>query len=364
MKWSWRIARITGIDVYVHVTFLVLIAFLVLTPVLSGQPASKALGQLVFTCLLFGIVVLHELGHALAARKYGIRTRDIILLPIGGVARLERMPEEPKQELLVALAGPAVNVALGLVLLGALIGLGSISEIRHASPWGGHLLATLISVNVLLALFNLIPAFPMDGGRVLRALLAMRIDYVRATQIAAFVGQGLAIAMGLYGVLNNDVMLMFIAFFVWMGASDEAAMVQVKSVLGGIPIGRAMITEFHVLDPGDPLEKAVSFVLGGFQHDFPVADANGLVGVLTRADLMTALASEGLQGRVENVMRREFETADPGEMLEGVFERLQACDCRSLPIVRDRQVLGIVTLENIGEFMMVQSALRDGRKPA
>lgn len=362
MKWAWRIARIAGIDVYLHVTFLVLMAFLLLGPLMAGRPVSAVIGQVILTCLVFGIVVLHELGHALAARRYGIGTHDIVLLPIGGVARLERIPEIPRQELVMALAGPAVNVALAVLIFAVAIVVGSVAEFRNVAPWGGNLLATLFTVNVFLAAFNLVPAFPMDGGRVLRSLLAMRMDRARATRIAASVGQGLAVAMGLYGVLTNNVMLMFVAFFVWIGASDEASLVQIKSALAGVPIRNAMITDFHVLAPGDLLEKAVAYVLGGFQHDFPVADDSGVVGILTRTDLMAALNSEGMQGRVETVMKREFVTATSGEMLEEVFERFQECDCRSMPIVDSGRLVGMITTENIGEFMMVQTALRDGKR--
>ena len=361
MKWSWRIARIAGIDVYVHATFLILLAIVAAAPFYTTRSVPETLGQILFLLLLFAIVVLHELGHALTARHFGIQTRDIILLPIGGVARLERMPEDPKQELLVALAGPAVNVALAGVFFIALLPLGGLAHVGFSSLFtnGTLLLEKIVLINIALAVFNLIPAFPMDGGRVLRALLAMRLDYVRATRIAASVGQGMAFFLGFLGLMSSNVFMMLIALFVWVGAAEEASMVQVKSALSGIQIHRAMITEFHLLAPQDPLSKAVEYVLNGFQHDFPVADGDAVVGVLTRSDLMTALASEGLQGHVQDVMQRTFETAEPDEMLESVLARLQQCECRSLPVVRKGHLIGMVTLENIGEFMMVQTALHN-----
>lgn len=358
MKWSWRIGRVAGIDVYLHATFLILLAWVGVSYYLERHRAADAVSGLAFICTLFGIVVLHELGHALTARRFGIRTRDITLLPIGGVARLERMPEEPKQELLVALAGPAVNVALAAILF-VILAPAALQNVRLV---GGNFLAKLFMVNLGLAAFNLIPAFPMDGGRVLRALLAMRMDYTRATDIAAKIGQGLALVFGAVGLFWNP-FLIFIALFVWMGAAAEAGMVQMRSALGGIPIRRVMITDCQTLAPHEPLSRAVEHVLAGFQQDFPVIADGQVVGVLTRNDLMTALAQRGPQAPVGEVMRREFQTADPAEMTETVFARLQECHCRSLPVVQGGRLVGIVTAENVGEFLMIQSALGKGVPP-
>ena len=244
---SWRIGRIFGIDVYAHFTFLLLLGWVALTHYLTRHEWVDALSGLLFIVTLFGIVVLHELGHALAARRFGIRTRDITLLPIGGVARLERMPDEPRQELLVALAGPAVNVALAVALLGV-IQLGAGLAAPGKVVWGGgRFLDQLLWVNVFLAAFNLLPAFPMDGGRVLRALLAMRMDYVRATRIAASIGQTIALVFGYWGLFGNPFLLL-IALFVWVGAAQEANMVRLRSALARVPIGRAMITDFRTLN--------------------------------------------------------------------------------------------------------------------
>jgi CBS domain-containing protein len=185
----------------------------------------------------------------------------------------------------------------------------------------------------------------------------MRIDYVRATQVAASIGQGLALIFGFIGLFWNP-FLIFIALFVWMGAAGEASMVQMKSALGGIPISRALITDFRTLSPDDTLQVAGEHVLAGFQHDFPVVRDGHLVGVLTRAALLAALAQQGRAVLVSQAMETTFETADPAEMLEGVFGRLQTCGCHSLPVLRSGRLVGIMTMENIGEFMMIQSALR------
>jgi len=360
VKWSWRIGRIAGVDVYVHSTFLLLLAWVAISHYLEHQRLADAAYGLFFIITLFGIVVLHELGHALMARRFGIRTRDITLLPIGGLARLERMPEDPTQELLVALAGPAVNVALAGVLFVILAFTSGLAALNDVNLVGGSFLANLVAVNVALAVFNLIPAFPMDGGRVLRAFLAMRMDYVRATHIAASIGQALALLMGFLGLFYNP-FLVFIALFIWMGAAQEASMVQMKAALGGIPVQQVMITDYKTLSPNEPLARAMELILAGFQQDFPVVEGDQVVGVLTRADLFRALAEQGREIPVHQVMQREFETASPTEMLETVFSRLQDRDFLSMPVTRDGRLVGIMSQDNVGEFLMIQAALSGKR---
>jgi Zn-dependent protease len=227
MKWSWKIGSYAGIGVYIHATFLLIILFVIFQHwALGNSIAETSLGVL-FTLAIFLCVVLHEFGHALAAKRYGIRTRDITLLPIGGVARLERMPDEPRQELLVALAGPAVNVVLAFLLF---IGLAATDNLVAPETMGvahGSFFERLLFVNLFLVAFNMIPAFPMDGGRVLRALLATRMEYTRATSVAAALGQGIALVFGLLGIIWNP-MLIFIALFVWIGAQQEASLTQMR----------------------------------------------------------------------------------------------------------------------------------------
>lgn len=361
MTWSWRIGRIAGIDVFVHFTFLLLLGWVAASHYLAHGDLAEAMSGLGFIVALFGIVILHELGHALAARRYGIRTRDITLLPIGGVARLERMPEDPKQELVVAFAGPAVNVVLAAgIYLGLLLGHG-LAPISDAVRVGAGFLSQLFWVNVMLAVFNLLPAFPMDGGRVLRALLAMRLDYVHATQVAATVGQAMAILFGFIGLFANP-FLIFIALFVWLGASQEASMVQMRSALKGIPIMRAMITDFRTLQPDDSLARAIEHVLAGFQQDFPVVEGGRLVGVLTRNDLTTGLARYGPEARVGDAMHREFITTEPREMLHTAFTRLQSGGCHTIPVMDGDRLMGLMTAENLAEVLMIQEALRESRR--
>lgn len=361
MRWSWRVGEFAGIGVYIHATFLLLLVWIGIANWAAAQSLSAAITGVAFVAAVFGCVLLHEFGHALAARRYGIRTRDITLLPIGGVARLERMPEDPRQELVVSLAGPLVNVLIAAVLLAWIVLSSALVPFTTLSLTAGPLIERLLSINIVLVAFNLLPAFPMDGGRVVRALLAMRMEYTRATQIAASLGQGLAMLFGLIGLLTGHFMLLFIAFFVWIGAGQEATTVQIKHALGGIPVSRAMVTDFHTLSPTDRLQRPVDLLLRGFQQDFPVLWGNELIGVLTRSDLLAGLAQRGPDATVQDYMRRDFITADPLEMLETALARLQECQCHTVPVVRNGEVVGLLTSDNLGEFMMVQSALEKRR---
>jgi Zn-dependent protease/predicted transcriptional regulator len=355
--WAWKLGTISGIAIYVHATFLLLLGWIALITFTASKSASAVLSGLAFVILLFAIIVMHELGHALTAQRFGIRTRDITLLPIGGVARLERMPDDPKQELLVAFAGPAVNLVLAIAIYLFLRSTGGLVGFAEVDFLKGGLLPRLMWANITLAIFNLLPAFPMDGGRVLRGFLALRMDYVRATQIAAHVGQAMAFVFGFIGLFFNP-FLVLIAFFVWMGAAQEASAVVTKSLITGIPVARAMITEFQILSPSDPLTRAIEHIMAGFQHDFPVVDDGRIVGVLTRSDLLTAVAQKGQAALVADVMQKEFLTASPDETLEKAFARLQNTACPALPVLTDGKLVGIVTAENVGEYLLVQEALR------
>jgi Zn-dependent protease/CBS domain-containing protein len=371
MRWSLQIGTISGIPIRIHATFGLLILWIFGSYLATGHSLLVALGGVVLILAVFGCVVLHELGHALTARRYDVRTRDITLWPIGGVARLERIPERPAQEVTIAVAGPAVNVVLALFLAlvpgalpAAIAGLQGFVGRQVSAP--DTFAGTLLSINIALVLFNMIPAFPMDGGRVLRALLAMRFEYVRATQIAAGVGQGFALLFalfGLFGPYGMNPILLFIAFFVFVAAGQEAAAAEWRSAFEGTPVSRAMIRDFRALRAGDPVALAVQMLIEGHQQDFPVVGAAGdrPVGVLTRADLLTALASGRLDRRVEEVARKDCGVAHPREMLDAVFKRMKEGGVPAVPVVGEDGVLvGMLTLENVGEYAMVQSALTRG----
>ena len=357
MRWSWRIGTLTGIEVRIHVTFLLLLLWIGAKRWMLGQSLAAALAGVGFIAALFGCVVLHELGHALMARLFGIATRDITLLPIGGVARLERMPDEPAHELWVALAGPAVNAVIAAMLFECLVFLHVWSPPEELTVAGGPFLERLTMANLWLVLFNLIPAFPMDGGRILRASLASRMPHVKATQIAAGVGQGLAVVLGFIGLFGNP-LLLFIALFVWMGASQEAASSQMKAAMAGTPVHAAMLTDFYRLGRSDTLAEAVYLIVRGSQQDFPVVEQDQVIGILTRADLLVALAERGKTYPVTSTMRREFLTSEPAEMLEVAFRRLVDCRCHTMPVVREGRLVGLLTMDNVGEYLMVQAAIR------
>ncbi|HLK40331.1 MAG TPA: site-2 protease family protein [Polyangiaceae bacterium] len=360
-RWSWKIGRVFGMDLYIHATFVLLLGWVAFSHLAGGAVAIYR--GLALVVAVFTIVVMHELGHALMARRFGIRTRDITLLPIGGVSRLERIPEKPIEELLVTAAGPAVNVVLAL-LLWAVLGFAGVSTSPAGiAVVGGSFLTKLMWVNVTLAVFNLLPAFPMDGGRVLRAALALKMDHVHATEIAARLGQGMALLFGGLGLFFNPILL-FIAIFVWMGARQESTMVGLKRALSGVPIGSAMVTEFRVLAPSDRLSSAAEHIVAGFQHDFPVVDGTRLVGVLTRSDVVRGLSADGGEASVASAMHRGFATAHPTDMLEGVLSGIQLPEAVPIVVVRDDAVVGIMTAENIGEFILMQGARRAGTERA
>ncbi|NOU34310.1 MAG: site-2 protease family protein [Polyangiaceae bacterium] len=368
MRTSWKMGRVLGIDIFIHATFVLLLGWVAITTYLRQRNLHAMAAGVLFTLVIFASVLLHEMGHALTARRFGIKTRDITLLPIGGVARLERMPEKPGQELLVALAGPAVNVAIALGILAVLLASGNPLLLGEPELGGvAPFFSRLLWVNLSLAIFNLIPAFPMDGGRALRALLAYGGDYVQATRIAAKLGKGIALVFGILGLLYNPI-LAFIALFVWIGASSEAAGVEAKATLHSFPIQAAMRTDVRVLSTENTLETAARFLLSGTQANFPVLSEGGkLVGVLTRTNLVRGLSESGPEATVASAMDRDFAVAHPAEMLDVAVSRLGERTCRSIPIVTDAGIaegrdviVGMLTTDDIGELLMVREALARG----
>jgi Zn-dependent protease/CBS domain-containing protein len=359
---SLTIAYVAGIPIRVHWTFSILLLWIFASGLLQGGTARAGLRSAAFILAVFFCVVLHELGHALAARHYGVRTRSITLLPIGGVAQLERMPQKPVQELVIAAAGPLVTAAIAAALLAQLAWRGSLGEAvpteGTAFPFG-NFVGTLAMVNVTLLLFNLLPAFPMDGGRMLRALLATRLGHARATKIAATIGQSLAIVMALVGLFSSP-MLVLIALFVWIGAAAEAAESERRTALAGLTVGEAMMRRFRVLGVDDTLQAAAEELLAGSQHDFPVTATGGVavpvVGVLTRSDLVAALAKQGLATPVREVMRSPCPALAAADPLESAAEAMRANNCPLVPVASNGQLVGLVTPENLSELVAIRTA--------
>jgi Zn-dependent protease len=361
-RWSWTIGRIAGIDVQVHATFLLLLAWVAFAEYQQVGTAAAAVSGVIFMLFVFASVVLHEFGHALTAARFGVHTRAILLLPIGGVSELEEIPRKPRQELAIAIAGPLVTVGIAAVLYVVLRVTGTPLEAAQALNGTGPFLARLFWINVVLAVFNLLPAFPMDGGRVLRALIAMHTDYVTATSIAARIGQAFAFVFGLIGLLVlGNVLLVLVAFFVWIGAAGEAASVRVTTAIEGVPVARVMTTDVRTLSADEPLSTAASEVVAGFQNDFPVVHDHTVAGVLTRSDLLRALAAGRQAATVGDIMHRTFAATKPDEMLTVALRRLQECRCRTLPVLRDGSLVGLLTMDRIGEFVTAQSATQRGR---
>lgn len=366
MKWSILIARPWGVEVRLHLTFLLLLAFFGWQGWRAEETVGGALASMLFQGLVFGCVLLHEFGHVLMARRFGIRTRDVTLLPIGGVARMESTGETPWQELLIALAGPAVNVVLAGLSLAWLLVFPVQTEI-DTEALRAPLPVALLLVNVFLVVFNLIPAFPMDGGRVLRALLSLRGDRVWATRVAASIGKGVALLMGgavllgMAGVIQfQQPLLLLIAVFVWIGASQEAEAVGRKSVLEGVRVRDAMLREFRVAGPFDTLGEVSNWLLAGYQQDFPVVVGGEFLGIVPRADLLRGLATGGTDMLVREVVRQDLTVATPDEPIEGVLRRMGSEEgaVLTIPVMERGVLVGLVTTENVGEYVMVQAALR------
>jgi Zn-dependent protease len=355
---SFKLFEIGGTVVRVHPTFFLLLAWIATVYWQKGGP-QEAMYGVVFIVILFTCVVLHEFGHILMARRYGIRTPDVTLLPIGGVASLERMPEKPGQEIMVALAGPAVNLVIAaflLILLGGQIDLERLKSIEHAPV---DLLSQVAVANIVLFVFNLIPVFPMDGGRVLRAGLATIMDYAPATRMAATIGQGIAILFGVLGLLGNPVLIL-VALFIFIAASGEAGYVETRALTRGYHASDAMISTYESLRVDEDLDAAAKKLIETTQQEFPVIDGAGqLRGVLTRDNLITGRREKGGATLALDVMTINIPTVRIGESLEPVFEMLQK---KKFPVVAvldgDQKLLGYINSENLAELMMIRASGR------
>ncbi len=357
MRWSLKIANIGGTELRVHVTFFLLLIWIAASSWAQGGGAAALYG-VVFVCLIFLSVVLHEFGHAIAAQRYGIRTPDITLLPIGGLARLERLPERPGQELVVALAGPAVNVVIAaalVLLLGARFDLSDMAAIEAASS---SLTGRIAAVNVMLVLFNLIPAFPLDGGRVLRALLTMSVDRPRATLIAARVGQAFALAFAAIGLMGNP-FLVLISIFLFFAAEAESDQESKRALASRRLAQDAMVSRFEHLTPDSTAEDAGKLLLVTTQQEFPVLDRLGAPqGIVTRQGLIEALRETGPTTPVTAFMETTMPRVEKNAPLISVMDRLAQSASRTVAVYEsDGRFVGYVSSENAAELFMLDEAL-------
>jgi Zn-dependent protease/CBS domain-containing protein len=360
MLWSFDIGRIAGTAIKVHITFVLFLGWIAISSWVSGGPAA-AWTSIAFMLLLFACVLAHEFGHIFVARHFGVATPTVTLLPIGGVAQLERIPEKPSEEFLVAIAGPLVNVAIAAVLVVAFGASLDASHLAGVDKPAVSMIDRLAAVNLFLVAFNLIPAFPMDGGRVLRALLASRLGYVRATEIAASIGQVVAFGLGFLGLFGNP-LLIFIAIFVYLAASSEAQLVAIRAMSRDVPVAAAMMTQIASLAPEAHIDAAVDTLMRTSQSEFPVVDAGVLVGVLSRADLIRALKQLGPDARIADAMTKDIPTVGHRACLEEAIRLLQEKRAPAVGVVdAGGKLAGLITTETIGEMLMVREALPAGR---
>jgi Zn-dependent protease len=381
MNSSLQIATVAGIPIRVHITFLLILGLGAYQwGSLTGTVGGALFGVLLMV-LLFVCVTLHELGHSVVALAFGIPVRQIVLLPLGGVAQISRNPEKPWHEFLIAIAGPAVNVVLaGLLLVVAGLAVGPLMLDPQGLLPGGlptqpsftTLVLWLLAANVSLVLFNLIPAFPLDGGRVLRALLAMALGYPRATRLAVAVGQLLAVGLGAFGVLSGNFVLTLVAVFIFFGAGQETAEAEAKTVLQTLRVGDAYNKHALALQVGDRASRVVDYILTSYQPDFAVLHGRRPIGIVTRADVMKSLADDPADNLVTEIMQREFLKVDARKTLDEVRREMAEQGGRLAAVYDGETYLGLVSQEDISEAFAVltflqrqqQARLASARTPA
>lgn len=355
MKGSLKLGKIAGIGLFVHWTFSLLILFIVYTNYKAGQNSIQILWSVLFILCIFLTVFMHELGHALTAKKFGIKTKDITLLPIGGVAQLERLPEKPSEELMVALAGPLVNIVLALIT-SLFISLPNtsqemVSQLDNGVNAGNFFLNFYL-VNIILAFFNLIPAFPMDGGRVLRALLSYKLERHQATKIAARIGQALAIGFVLLGFYYNP-FLIFIGIFVFMGAQIESEYTESKYMLKGYKVRDVLMKQYPTIDYKETLETAVKLMLDSQNKHFLVTENGIPMGTLNREQIIAALAKKEGETKLSSIMDRELILLQADNLLEDVFELVYKNKSTLMLVIDDNQLIGTLDTENLLEFILI-----------
>ena len=355
MGWSIPLGRVKGTSIRLHVTFLLLLAWFAAASYAEGGRAS-ALAGVSFLVLLFLCVVLHEFGHILAARHFGVRTREILLLPIGGMAQVERIPERPREELSIALAGPAVTVATALLLILAYGGIPDpLKVFSGVTP--RDLLGQLAYANLSLLAFNLLPVFPLDGGRVLRAMLASRFGHSRGTEIAATIGRAAAIIFGVVGLAAGHFILVLIAIFIFVAAGTEAGLAQLREITFGVPARDIMITAFESLSPGAPVTDAAEALIRTSQQDFPVVDdAGAFVGLLSRDGIIKALSERPGSASVGEVMRIDIPCISEWHRLDDGLNLLQSGIPAVAVVGHDDRLVGLITPENLLEQIMIVRA--------
>jgi Zn-dependent protease len=359
MKANLNLGSVSNIKINLHWTFFFLIAWIVFSELNRGGTINSILFNLALVLAVFVCVVLHELGHALTAKRFGIETKKITLLPIGGIASLQSIPESPKQELLVALAGPLVNVIIAVILFFIIpvdelmhLNFTETFEILMSFTWQNFIFFLFI-VNLGLVVFNMIPAFPLDGGRVLRALLAMKMERVKATQIASNIGQVIAVFFLLIGLLFNPI-LIFIALFIFLGAYGENQIVQHLALLKGHTVEEAMMTNITTFSPNDNLELVVNKIISGTETNFVVVKDKSVKGLLYHKDIIENSTKNIL---VKDVMSTSFKTIKPNAHLKEIYNFVFAEKKSFIPVLNQEKLVGVIDATNLNEYILLQAKL-------
>ena len=359
MKANLKLGSVSGIKIIVHWTFFFLIVWIVLSELNRGGTTESVLFNVALVLAVFACVVLHEFGHALTAKRFGINTKKITLLPIGGMASLERIPESPKQELLVTLAGPLVNVIIA-VFLYFIVPLDEFMHLNFTETFDAFTNYTLQSflfylylVNIALVVFNLIPAFPMDGGRILRALLAMKMSRVKATQIASSIGQFIAILFLLIGLLYNP-FLIIIAFFIFLGAYGENQIVQHLELLKGHQVEEAMIINMTTFNPDDSIDLVVNKIISGTENNFVVIKGHEIKGILYHKDIIENSNKNIL---VKDIMETTFKTVKNTDDLNDIYSIVFSEKKSFIPVLKEEKLVGVIDATNLNEYILLQAKL-------
>jgi Zn-dependent protease/predicted transcriptional regulator len=367
VRFSYRVFRVFGVDVRVHVTFVFIVAYFAVVWGALRKPGGGwgALYGVLLVILLFALVVIHELTHARVAQHYGIKVTSITLLPIGGLANMEEIPEEPRKELVISVAGPLSNLVLGGIMVAILplivnwstLTASQVSNLIFQRSFLGAYMYVLVS-NLFLGVFNLLPAFPMDGGRVFRAVLAFRLGRPRATRVAVFVGQGLAIAMAIAGLFfGGGILLVLVAIFIFIGAQAEGAQDPVQRVLASVRVKQVVRPGVHVARPGQSLGELAARLFHSYQEDFPVVGGRGDVeGILTRDRLIAMLGQHGVDYPVAEAMRTDFPTIGLEDRVAYALEEMRAGHFKAVPILDDGRLAGMLSMEDISEVYSLLSA--------
>jgi Zn-dependent protease/CBS domain-containing protein len=360
MGGAFKIGRFSGIDVKVHWTFILLLAFFAFIGYQASASPLGALTAVVMIVALFFCVLLHEFGHSLVAQRLGIGIHSITLLPIGGVSNLESLPEKPADEVKISVAGPLVSVVLALIFFGVGLLLGAVPRVPTDLFMGfgsvGQFFFSLGFLNIVLAVFNLLPAFPLDGGRILRGLLATRLGAVRATDISSTIGQVFAAVFFLIGLLSGDILLALVAVFIFFGASGEAQMVKQRELTSGLTVSDVMGTKprTETVTPNHTFGQVLDLVIHGYQEDFPVLDDGNLVGIITRDEIMTAAHSPGRYSSVRDLMKTNVPTiSSQAGLFEDGLRILQQSGLRALPVTENGELVGMLTIEDVGQASLL-----------